>query len=157
MNRILRLSRQAGVGIVTAIFLLVVLAGLGVAMVGIYTSQQSSSNLDLMGAQAYQAARAGLEWGIFQTRAGGKCAVTSTRPPPFSYSENFRMPEQTSLSAFTVYVNCTAQGNPNSDQALVRYLITAEACNIPDASAAATACPAVKNPESVRRKLEAEL
>ena len=157
MNRILRLPRQAGVGIVTAIFLLVVLAGLGVAMVGIYTSQQASSNLDLMGAQAYQAARAGLEWGIFQTRAGGKCAVTATTPPPFTYSEKFAMPAGTSLSAFTVYVNCSARGNPNADVPLVRYLITAEACNMPAASATATACPAVKNAESVRRKLEAEL
>jgi len=157
MNRILRLPRQAGVGIVTAIFLLVVLAGLGVAMVGIYTSQQASSNLDVMGAQAYQAARAGLEWGIFQTRAGGKCAVTATKPPPFSYSENFRMPEQTSLSAFTVYVNCTAQGSPNGEPSLVRYLITAEACNMPDALATVTACPTLNKPESVRRKLEAEL
>jgi MSHA biogenesis protein MshP len=157
MNRILRLSRQAGVGVVTAIFLLVVLAGLGVAMVGIYTSQQASSNLDVMGAQAYQAARAGLEWGIFQTRTGGKCAVTAASPNPFSYSTNFTMPKETSLSAFTVYVNCTAQGNPNSDQPLVRYIITAEACNMPDASATATSCPALNKPESVRRKLEAEL
>jgi len=157
MNRILRYSRQAGVGIVTAIFLLVVLAGLGVAMVSIFTSQQASANLDLMGAQAYQAARAGLEWGIFQTRAGGKCAVSATTPPPFSYAENFRMPEGTSLSAFTVYVNCTAQGSPNGEPSLVRYLITAEACNIPAASSTATACPEVNNAESVRRKLEAEL
>jgi len=151
MNRILRLARQAGVGIVTAIFLLVVLAGLGVAMVGIYTSQQASSNLDLMGAQAYQAARAGLEWGIFQTRAGGKCAQGSMSANP--YTEKFAMPAGTSLSAFTVYVNCTAQGGA----ALVRYVITAEACNMPDASATATACPALNKPESVRRKLEAEL
>jgi Tfp pilus assembly protein PilX len=35
MRHTFRLRRQAGVGIVTAIFLLVVLAGLGVAMVGI--------------------------------------------------------------------------------------------------------------------------
>ncbi len=153
MNRILRLSRQAGVGIVTAIFLLVVLAGLGVAMVGIYTSQQASANVDLMGAQAYQAARAGLEWGVFQTRAGGKCAVPATATTPFTYSENFRMPAGTSLSAFTVYVNCTAQGTAP----LIRYVITAEACNMPDASATATSCPAVNKGESVRRKLEAEL
>jgi len=157
MNRILRFPRQAGVGIITAIFLLVVLAGLGVAMVGIFTSQQASANLDLMGAQAYQAARAGLEWGIFQTRTGGKCAVTPAKPAPFTYSENFKMPEGTSLSAFTVYVNCTAQGSASGEPSLVRYLITAEACNIPDASATATACPAVPNAESVRRKLEAEL
>jgi MSHA biogenesis protein MshP len=151
MNRILRLSRQAGVGIVTAIFLLVVLAGLGVAIVGIYTSQQASSNLDLMGAQAYQAARAGLEWGVFQTHTGGKCAQGSMSANP--YYEHFTMPEKTSLSAFTVYVSCTAQGKGP----LVRYVISAEACNMPDSAPAATSCPLVNNRESVRRMLEAEL
>jgi MSHA biogenesis protein MshP len=142
MNRILRLSRQAGVGIVTAIFLLVVLAGLGVAMVGIYTSQQAGANVDLLGAQGYQAARAGLEWGIFQARAGN-CAASTP----------IKMPAGTTLSAFTVYVGCTAQGA----QPLVRYVVTAEACNMPDTSPSATSCPLVNKAESVRRKLEAEL
>jgi MSHA biogenesis protein MshP len=139
MNHILRIRRQAGVGIVTAIFLLVVLAGLGVAMVGIYTSQQSSANLDLLGAQGYQAARAGLEWGIFQWQRNGKCDKTP-----------FKMPGGTSLSAFSVYVSCEAQGSG----ALTRHVITSFACNMPDA---AGACPRVNNPESVRRTLEAEL
>jgi MSHA biogenesis protein MshP len=142
MNRILRLSHQAGVGIVTAIFLLVVLAGLGVAMVGIYTSQQAGANVDLLGAQAYQAARAGLEWGIFQARAGNCTASTP-----------IKMPTGTTLSVFTVHVSCTKHGA----EPLVRYVITAEACNIPDASPTAVSCPAVNNAESVRRKLEAEL
>ena len=138
----LRLSsrREAGVGIVTAIFLLVVLAGLGVAMVGVYTSQQAGSNIDLLGARAYQAARAGLEWGIFQARQ----ATPDCQP-----RSSFLMPPGTSLSGFTVVVNCTrpVQGS------LVRYVITATACNMPDAQGD---CPAVNNAESVRRTLEAE-
>ena len=67
--------RQAGVGLVTAIFLLVVLAGLGVAMVGLFNAQQTSSNLDLQGARAYQAARAGLEWGLFQQMRNNSCSA----------------------------------------------------------------------------------
>jgi MSHA biogenesis protein MshP len=141
MNVILRARRQAGVGIVTAIFLLVVLAGLGVAMVGIYTSQQSSANLDLLGAQAYQAARAGLEWGIFQHRRNPPCPAKST----------IAMPPGTSLSAFTVYVSCTPQGAGD----LTRYVIRSEACNMPDTVNAS--CPLMNKAESVRRTLEAEL
>jgi MSHA biogenesis protein MshP len=141
MKHTFRLRRQAGVGIVTAIFLLVVLAGLGVAMVGIYTSQQSSANIDLLGAQAYQAARAGLEWGIFQRRRSEACAPKS----------KIAMPAGTSLSAFTVYVTCTPQGAGD----LTRYFIRAEACNMPDT--VNNQCPAMNNPESVRRTLEAEL
>ena len=47
-----RLRRSAGVGLVTAIFLLVVLAGMGVAMMTLSTAQQSSASLDLLGARA---------------------------------------------------------------------------------------------------------
>lgn len=141
MNPILRMRRQAGVGIVTAIFLLVVLAGLGVAMVGIHTSQQGSANVDLLGAQAYQAARAGLEWGIFQRRRNNACAAKST----------VAMPAGTTLSGFTVYVSCTAQGAGD----LTRYVIRSDACNMPDTAGAT--CPPMNNGESVRRTLEAEL
>jgi MSHA biogenesis protein MshP len=141
MKHILRIrTRQAGVGIVTAIFLLVVLAGLGVAIVGIYTSQQSSANIDLLGARAYQAARAGLEWGIFRQTRNATCDAECT----------FRMPAGTSLSDFSVVVTCKRQGTGE----LVRHMITSTACNIADANGR---CPAVSNPESVRRTLEAEL
>jgi MSHA biogenesis protein MshP len=142
MNRIIRMRRQAGVGIVTAIFLLVVLAGLGVAMVGIYTSQQSSANLDLLGSQAYQAARAGLEWGIFQEkRRNGTCASLT----------RIDMPQGTSLSAFTVFVRCAQEG----EGALVRYRIKSEACNMPDT--VNNECPQRNNAESVWRRMEVEL
>jgi MSHA biogenesis protein MshP len=141
MRHTFRLRRQAGVGIVTAIFLLVVLAGLGVAMVGIYTSQQGSANIDLLGAQGYQAARAGLEWGLFQRGRNDACPQKS----------KLVMPAGTSLSAFTVYVTCTAQGSGD----LTRWLIKSEACNMPNT--VNDSCPFVNNPESIRRTLEAEL
>lgn len=151
MKPVFRIRRQAGVGIVTAIFLLVVLAGLGVAMVGIFTAQQASSNLDLMGAQAYQAARAGLEWGMYQQRVVKACGPANTATNPTNpYTASFRMPPGTSLSAFTVYVTCSAQGTGE----LTRYLVTSEACNMPNA---AGQCPPMNKAESVRRRLEAEL
>jgi MSHA biogenesis protein MshP len=142
MNPILRIRRQAGVGIVTAIFLLVVLAGLGTAMVGIYTSQQSSANLDLLGAEAYQAARAGVEWGIFQQRQRNGACAAKTR---------IDMPAGTSLSAFTVFVTCEVKG----EGALTRFFIKANACNMPDL--VQEVCPASNKPESVLRTMEVEL
>jgi MSHA biogenesis protein MshP len=134
--------REAGVGIVTAIFLLVVLAGLGVAMVGVYTAQQASSNIDLLGARAYQAARAGLEWGIFRARQD---------PPVCQDRSSFPMPQGTSLTGFTVIVTCT---RPIMQGGLTRYVIAATACNMPDAQGD---CPMVNHAESVRRTLEAEI
>jgi MSHA biogenesis protein MshP len=148
LKPVLRLRRQAGVGILTAIFLLVVLSGLGVAMVGIYTAQQTSANVDLLGAQAYQSARAGLEWGIFQRLRSNACTDANTAANPFTAS--FRMPAVSSLAAFTVNVSCTVSGAGP----LARILIRSDACNMPDASGK---CVDVNNAESVRRTLEAEL
>src|SRR5437899_3676273 len=79
-NAVRRQRRSAGVGLVTAIFLLVVLAGLGGAMVALSAAQQSSSALDVEGARAYQAARAGIEWGLYQNlrTAGRQCLPASS-------------------------------------------------------------------------------
>jgi MSHA biogenesis protein MshP len=149
MNAILRIRRQAGVGLVTAIFLLVVLAGLGVAMVGIFTAQQASSNLDLLGARAYQAARAGLEWGIYQRMRNNSCGDPATGTASVAA---FTMPAGTSLSGFRVIVKCEPKGTGS----LARAIVTSTACNFPNA--AGDACLSVNtNAESVRRTLEAEL
>lgn len=56
---------QQGFSLVSAIFLLVVLAGLGAAMVSFSTTQNQGQALDLMGARAYQAASAGVEWAAY--------------------------------------------------------------------------------------------
>jgi hypothetical protein len=60
------------------------------------------------------------------------------------------MPSGTSLTGFTVVVNCN---RPINQAGLTRYVITATACNMPDAQGD---CPAVNNAESVKRTLEAE-
>ena len=82
-------ERQRGVGLVTAIFLLVVIAGLAAAMVTVFTSQQAGSQLDVQGTRAYQAARAGIEWGLFRARQGGSCEP----------GKSFLLPANTTLSA----------------------------------------------------------
>jgi len=60
-------SNQSGFTIVQAIFILVVLAMLGTYMVSLSTVGQATSTQALLQARAYQAARAGLEWGIAAT------------------------------------------------------------------------------------------
>lgn len=57
---------QQGFSIITAIFLLVVLSFLGVAMVSFSTAQNQSAAMDVLGSRAYQAARAGIEWATYQ-------------------------------------------------------------------------------------------
>ena len=140
------LRREAGVGLVTAIFLLVVLAGLGVAMVSLFNSQQASSNLDLQGARAYQAARAGLEWGLFRQMRSNSCSADA----------RFALPAGTTLSGFTVVVSCIQSGTVPTDGSpnLARWILTSTACNIADAQGG---CSPSNNPEYVMRRLEAQL
>ena len=52
-------SAQRGFSLISAIFLLVVIAALGTFAVTLSTSQQQSAALDVLGSRAYQAARAG--------------------------------------------------------------------------------------------------
>lgn len=125
LGRGARLAHR-GFTLVSAVFLLVVLAGLGVAMVTFSTSQHVSSALDVQGTRAYQAARAGIEWGLYRQLIDGACVAQTS----------FVLPGNT-LNTFTVTVTCTrtavATVNPN----VFIYTITAQACNIPTAGA----CP----------------
>ncbi|NDP48369.1 MAG: hypothetical protein GZ085_08255 [Sulfuriferula multivorans] len=72
-----RPSTQAGFVLPTAIFLVVILAALGGYMVTLARTSNISSGLDIQGARAYQAARAGIEWAAFQV-------VDPLNPPPSS-------------------------------------------------------------------------
>ena len=84
MQQNVRRLRSRGVSLLTAVFLVVVLAGLSAAIVGVFTAQQNSAVLDIMGVRADQAARSGLEWGLFhQLRANGtSVACFTARLPP---------------------------------------------------------------------------
>lgn len=141
--------RSRGVSLITAVFLLVALAGLSAAMVRLYLVNQSSSSMDVLGTQAYQAARSGLEWGIYQQ--------LRVQPPSiacFSSPQTFSMPAADRLSAFTVTVSCTAKTGNAVGDTTNRWSIAAVACNKP----ALTGCPNASNdPDYVQRKVQAEL
>lgn len=128
---------QRGVGIVTAIFLLVVLAALGVAIASVYSAQQTSSALDVMGTRAYLAARAGAEWGIYRQRIDNSCVSSAT----------FAMPAGTTLSEFSVTVTCT----PLTEHGITRYRVISTACNQPGPAG----CPnASDHPDYVARVID---
>lgn len=60
------MNGQRGFGAIAAIVVLVILAVLGSAIVAFSTNQQVTSAQDVMSIRAWQAARAGNEWGLFQ-------------------------------------------------------------------------------------------
>jgi MSHA biogenesis protein MshP len=146
------LRRQAGVGIVTAIFLLVVLAGLGVAMVSVSSGQQSTIVQDQQAARAYQAARAGMEWALYQAlQAQSNADPAVNLGCPATYS--FRMPTGTTLSSFTVTVSCDTPVKLNG-ATHSHFLITSTACNEP----VNDACPnASRSVDYVQRVVQAQL
>ena len=68
---------EAGFTLVQAVFILVVLALLGVAMMRLSGIQSSTSVFAMQGARAYQAARSGLDWGAARASAGS-CSTGSS-------------------------------------------------------------------------------
>lgn len=62
----MKLNNQRGFTLVQAIFVVVVLALLGAVMARLIGVQSATPVFALQGARAYQAARAGLEWGAAQ-------------------------------------------------------------------------------------------
>lgn len=68
---------------VAAMFLIIVIAGVIAAMWRMSSTQAATNNLSLQQARAYQAARAGLEWGIWHF-LNGSCDSASFQVPGFN-------------------------------------------------------------------------
>ena len=147
MTTIYRSFRRArGIGLVTAIFILVVLAGLGVAMVSFTTTQSATVAMDVQGERAVQAARAGIEWALYQKLVNGNT------PCP----QSFALPSNSTLAPFTVTVSCPATSTyALNGSSVTNTRLLSVACNQPTS---AGSCPnAAPGVDYVERQIEAEL
>lgn len=162
MNRPIR-HKSAGVAMVTAIFMLVVLAGLGVAVISLTTSQQAGAVQDEQGTRAYLAARAGLDWALYRALESQPRGEMPSNLPnnllgcPAEVS--FALPADSSLAAFTVTVKCDAPvpgmgSRDANDPTHNHVLITVTACNSPGNGSCLTP---VYGPDYVQRVLRAQL
>ena len=131
--------RQRGVTLVTAIFLLVVLAMLGAFMLSVSGLQQASSQLDVQGVRAYHAARAGVEWGAWQVLDPNNAIGTAALPTCPASPTQLTLAD--SLSPFTVTVTCSATSTTEGNRNVATYLIVATACNQPSAGSCPNATP----------------
>lgn len=133
------MTTTRGFALPSAIFLLVVLAMLGVAVMHVSTTQHVGSALDVEGARAYQAARAGIEWGLYRKLREGSCDAQSSFTPAAA-----------TLQGFTVTITCADFPDANGGPTVT--LITATACNQPSGGA----CPNTTNPDTgyVERRLD---
>jgi MSHA biogenesis protein MshP len=133
----IRTRRSRGFAAIIAIFILVVLALLGTAMVTIGSAQQRSSAFDALGARAMQAARAGIEVGTFEALRNDACANTSIA---FGGA----------LSGFSVQIQCSVTSHiefsePAPSPTRMFHLV-ATACN-------RAACPAAADATYVERQM----
>lgn len=116
------MKRESGFVLPTAIFLLVVLAALATYMVSLSRTAHISSALDIQGARAYQAARAGIEWAAWQVVDPQNLQPSPTPCPA--------LPGPTltgSLAAFSVSVSCVRTVQTDGADTVAIYQITSTA------------------------------
>ncbi len=122
--------RAAGFTLISVLFILVVLAALGAALAKISQRQQLGSAAEIDAVRAFQSARAGLEWAMFQVLRNP--APPAAAPACFA-STSFNPPGN--LARMTVTVSCTrtpASGTlSDGATALAFYQLMATACNAP--------------------------
>ena len=125
-------SRPRGFALVSAIFLLVVLAALGAFMVTMSTVQHTTSAQDVQGSRAYQAARAGIEWSVFQIMAPENANYARTVAP---FTTQHVCPGSASplktlggaLSGFSVSAACTRTDYAEGGKVVSVYQLTSNA------------------------------
>jgi MSHA biogenesis protein MshP len=143
---------QSGFSIATAIFLVVVLALLGVFIVSISSIQQSSQQIDLQGVRAYQAARAGIEWAAFQVLDPNNTLNPATCGTAFVNCPGGASPSDTplvlagSLATFAVMVHCERTTTTEGNREIRVFAITSTATSGPPGT-----------PGHVNRQLQATL
>ena len=128
--------RQTGFAYIAAVVLLVVVAGISVALIRLSTTQQQSVNQNLLGVRASLAARGGMEWGLYRLRANA-CFADQTLND-FATDTGFRVRVRCSVRSFN-------EGESAPGTAIVKnaYRIEAIACN-------AANCPATTGAEVIR-------
>ena len=137
-----------GFSIVTGIFLLVVLSALGAFMVVFTGLQQNTVQNDILGVRAYYAARAGIDWAVYQVTDPDNAAPPT--PPVFPACPVGNVTGLAgSLAPFVVTVTCSGPfAAEEAGREIRTYSITATACN-------QASCPAAGTPATgyVERQL----
>jgi len=116
--------KQRGFSLIMAIFLIVVLGGIAVFIGRVSTMQHQSSALDEEGAMAYQAARSGIEWGVYQAIVVSSCVASTSFTLPLIVPTT-----PVSTVNYTVTVTCTRTPATEGSTVINMYQITATAIN----------------------------
>ncbi len=104
---------QRGLSLIPALFLLVVLAALGIVAVRLMGVQQQTVVLAMQSSRAYAAARAGVDWSAYQALVNGNCA-----------SSTLTLTEA-GLAGFSVDTSCSATTHTEGPNTVSVYVIDA--------------------------------
>lgn len=117
-------GKQRGFALVAAVFIVVVLALLGIMMVTIGGMQRATTSAAVQGARAYHAARAGVEWGIFQALNNRvpTCGAVASTPT----TNNFNL-GVAGLDDFAVSVVCSYTDHRERGDDFFVFVVTATA------------------------------
>ena len=139
----MRPRTDRGFSLISAIFLLVVVAVLAGYIATLSTAQHTSAALDFQGTRAYQAAHAGVQWGAFHALRNNSCiggAGTSIALTGM-------------LAGFVVTVVCEEFGYTEGGAARTVRRITATGCSPSNAGN----CPGTAGNYYVERQIQATL
>ena len=125
-------ARRRGMGAVSVIVVLVALAAMAAAVLRLGQQASSVTVQDVQGARASSAARAGLEWGLYQAFKGSWTACSNV------------VQTQDHGNGLRVTVSCDSrlfnegESSPGTPQTVRVFTLDAVACS---SSGAASACP----------------
>lgn len=137
--------RQRGLGVIAAIVVLVILAALAAGIVAFSSGQQRASALDAQSVRAWQAAKAGNEWGVFQVLdpAGIWYPEMPADPCPVGLGAGNKIDaaplDLTVLTGFRVQVSVQCWRYNEGSSKLRLYRVESIACNAPACDTAADA------------------
>lgn len=127
----------------SAIFLLVIMASLAAVMMMVSTASQTTSAQDIQGARAYQAAKAGIQAGLYAVQIDGNC--------PVSTQTMINIP---GLNGFTVTWACVSSPTfKDSQEDHTIYQITSTACTTAGSSCPSATANEVAGTDYVERQL----
>ena len=117
-----RRKHERGFALVAAIFIVVVLAMLGIMMVTIGGMERATASAAVQGARAFYAARSGVEWGTFGAlnNTAPTCGAAASTPT----TNTFNL-AATGLNGFTVSVVCSYTTHRERSDTYNVYVITA--------------------------------
>lgn len=119
-----RTQRNNGFALVAALFLIIVLAALGLFAIKISSTQQQSIDLELLGARAQAAADSGIEYASNRVLKHGPACINTTLPL-----------SQAALKGFTVTITCTLTAHTISGTAPI---CAGDNCNVYELISTAT-------------------